>query len=70
MSCNTMGWLVCVTYGWEGRVLWDHLVCVTYGWEGSVLWDYMEIAAPEDGKYTKNEVISHCLLADRIVRVL
>ena len=54
MSCNVMVWLVCVTYSWEGRVLWD----------------YMEIAAPEDGKYTKSEAIGHCLLADRIIRVL
>ena len=70
MSCNVMVWLVCVTYGWEGRVLLDYMVCVTYGWEGRVLFDYLEIAAPEDGKYTKSEAIGHCLLAGRIIRVL
>ena len=46
------------------------MLCVTYGWEGRVLLDYLEIVAPEDGKNTKSEVSSHCLQADRIVRVL
>ena len=44
--CNAMGWLVCVTYGWEGRVLLDYLeIAAPWRWQVHWEWNHQPLLA-------------------------